>query len=106
MFLQIDQHAKQMVITDDSGHVRTYYLDGKKHEDKDANGYKTSTKAKVEGISLIAETRMANSEILTETFRPSEDGSQIYVKTRLESPALGKPVNIRRVYDLAQAPAR
>ena len=105
-FLQIDQHAKQMVITDDSGHVRTYYLDGKKHEDKDANGYKISTKAQLEGISLIAETRMAKSEILTETFRPSEDGSQIYVKTRLESPSLGGPVNIRRVYDLAQAPAK
>jgi len=105
-FLQIDQHAKQMVITDDSGHVRTYYLDGKKHEDKDASGYKISTKAQLEGNYLIAETRMANSEILTETFRPSEDGIQIYVKTRFESPSLAVPVSIRRVYDLAKAPTK
>lgn len=105
-FLQIDQHAKQIVITDDASHVRTYHLDGKKHEDKDANGYKISTKAQWEGSSLIAEIRMANSEILTETFHPNEDGSQIYVKTRLESRALGGMVSIRRVYDLAQAPAK
>lgn len=78
-FLQIDQRAKHLVITDDSGHVRTYYLDGKKHEDNDPSGSKISTKAQWEGNSLIAQTRMANSELLTETFRPSEDGSQIYV---------------------------
>jgi hypothetical protein len=105
-FLQIDQHAKQIVITDDSGHVRTYYLDGKKHEDKDASGYKISTKAQWEGNSLVAETRTANSGVLTETFRASDDGNQIYVKTRFESPSLGGPVNIRRVYDFAPAPTK
>lgn len=105
-FLEIDQHSKQMVITDDSGQIRTYYLDGKKHDDKDASGYKISTKAQLEGNSLIAETRMANSGILTETFRSSEDGSQIYVKTRFESPSLARPVSIRRVYDLAKAPTQ
>ncbi len=105
-FLQIDQHTKQMMITDDSGHVRTYYLDGKKHEEKDANGDKISTKAQWEGNTLVAETRTANSGVLTETLRASQDGNQIYVKTRFESPSLGGPVSIRRVYDLAPAPAK
>jgi hypothetical protein len=104
-FLQIDQRAKQLVITDDSGRVRTYYPDGKKHEDKDANGDKISTKSQWEGNTLVAETRTANFGILTETFRPSEDGTQIYVKTRFETSSLAGPVSIRRVYDLAQAPA-
>ena len=63
-------------------------------------------RAEWEGNSLVAETRMANAEILTETFRASEDGNQIYVKTRFESPSLAIPVSIRRVYDLAPAPAK
>lgn len=95
-----------MMITDDSGHVRIYYLDGKKHEEKDANGDKISTKAQWEGNTLVAETRTANSGVLTETLRASQDGNQIYVKTRFESPSLGGPVSIRRVYDLAPAPAK
>jgi hypothetical protein len=105
-FLQIEQHAKQIVITDDSGQSQTYYPDGKKHEEKDAQGNKTVTKADWEGSSLLTETRMAKAEILTLTFRPNEDGSQIYVKTRFESSSLGGPVEIRRVYDLAKAPAK
>jgi hypothetical protein len=105
-FLQIDQRAKEMVIADDSGHSQTYYPDGKKHEAKDANGSKIWTKAEWEGSTLVAETKMANSELLTESFRPSEDGNQIYVKTRFESPSLGGLVNIRRVYDLAKAPSK
>jgi hypothetical protein len=102
-FLQIDQRAKQIVITDDSGHVQTYHLDGKKHEGKDANGYTISTKAEWEGNSLVTETKLARSEILTETYRLSDDRSQLYVKSRFETPSLGSPVSIRRVYDLAKA---
>jgi len=102
-FLQIDQRGKQIVITDDSGHAQTYYPDGKKHEGKDANGNKISTKAEWEGTSLVAETKLGRSEILTETFRLSEDRNQLYVKSRLETPSLPGPVNIRRVYDLAKA---
>jgi hypothetical protein len=105
-FLQIERHAKQIVITEDSARSQTYDVDGKKHEEKDAQGNKTSIKAEWEGNSLLTETRMAKAEILTVTFRPSEDGSQIYVKTRFESPSLGGPVDIRRVYDLAKAPAK
>jgi len=104
-FLQIDQQGKQIVITDDAGHARTYFPDGKKHESADAKGNKTSTKARWEGNSLVAETRIGNSGVLTETFRPSEDGNQIYVKTLFESPSLRSPFNIRRVYDLAKSPA-
>ena len=103
-FLQINQQTQQIVITDDSGHSRTYFPDGKKHQEKNAGGNKISTKAEWNGSSLIAETRLAHGEILTESFRRSKDGSQLYVKTRLESPALNGPVNIRRVYDLAKTP--
>jgi hypothetical protein len=99
-FLQIEQGAKQVVITDDAGNVQTYYADGKKHEEKDASGNKISTKARWEGNSLVTETRLSPSEILTKSFRLSEEHNQIYVKARFESPSLAAPVKIRRVYDL------
>ena len=105
-FLQIDQEGKQLVITDDTGHARTYYPDGKKHDGTDARGNKTSTKARWEGNSLVAETKIANSGTLTESFRPGADGDQIYIKTRFESPSLRAPFSIRRVYDLAKPPVK
>jgi hypothetical protein len=105
-FLQIEQHAKEIVISDDTGHSQTYYADGKKHEEKDASGKKISTKAVWEGKSLVAETRLSPSEKLTESFRLSEDGSQLYVKTRFETSALEEPISIRRVYELGKAPTK
>jgi hypothetical protein len=102
-FLQIEQHAKEIVISDDTGHSQTYYPDGKKHEEKDASGKKVSTKAVWEGSSLVAETRLSPSEKLTESFRLSEDGSQLYVKTRFETSALEEPISIRRVYELGKS---
>ena len=103
-FLQIEQHAKEIVITDDSGNSQTYYPDGKKHEDKDAKGNKISTKTVWEGSSLVAETKLSPSEKLTESFRLSEDGSQLYVKTRFETSAMEEPVSIRRVFEIGKTP--
>ena len=40
------------------------------------------------------------SEKLTQTFRVSEDGKQLFVITQFEAPALTGPLSIRRVYDL------
>ena len=105
-FLQIDRQGKQIVITDDTGHARTYYPDGKKHDGSDAQGNKTSTKARWEGNSLLTETKITNSGTLTESFRPSEDGNQIYIKTRFEGPSLRAPFNVRRVYDLSKPPVK
>jgi hypothetical protein len=93
------------VISDDSGYSLTYYADGKKHEEKDASGKKISTKSVWEGKSLVAESRLSPSEKLTESFRLSQDGSQLYVKTRFETSSLEEPLSIRRVYELGKAPA-
>jgi hypothetical protein len=104
-FLQIEQHSNQVVISDDAGHSQTHYADGKKHEEKDSSGKKISTKAEWEGSSLVAETKLSPSEKLTESFRLSEDGSQLYVKTRFETSALEEPISIRRVYELGKTRA-
>jgi len=99
-FLRIDQRSDQVVVTTDSDQVATFYPDGKKHDDKDASGRKTSTKADWEGGSLIAETRLSHGQKLTQTFRVSEDGKQLFVTTRFEDSSLQGPLSIRRVYDV------
>jgi hypothetical protein len=106
-FLQVDQKSDQVVVTDDSDRAQTLYLDGKKHDDKDANGKKVSTtKTEWQGDALVAETKLSHSSKLTQTFRMSDDGKQLYVTSRLENPSLQAPVSVRRVYDLLGSTAQ
>jgi hypothetical protein len=105
-FLRIDQRSDQFVVIDDSDRAQTFYPDGKKHNDKDADGNKISTKASWEGGAFIAETKLPHSEKLTQTFRMSEDGKQLHVITRFEASSGNVSVSIRRVYDMGKAPAQ
>jgi hypothetical protein len=102
-FLRIDQRSDQVVVIDDSGRAQTFYPDGKKHEETDASGKKVSTKTEWQGDALVAQTNLSHSTKLTETFRVSEDGKELYVVSRLEAPSLQGPVSIRRVFDLSNA---
>ena len=99
--LEIDQKSGQLVVTDDSAHAQTYYLDGKKHDDKDDNGKKiSSTKTELQGNTVVAETKLDHGTKLTESFRVSDDGKELTVVSRLENSSLQGPVTIRRVYNL------
>lgn len=102
-YLQIDQRSKQIVVTDDNDNAQSYYPDGKKHEEKDSSGKKVSTKSDWEGGVLTAETKLGHSEKLTQSFRVSDDGKQLFVTTQFEDPTLAGPLSIRRVYDLAKS---
>jgi hypothetical protein len=100
-FLLIDQKSDQLVVTDDSDHAQNFYLDGKKHDDKDENGKKVSTtKTEWQGNTLVAETKLDHGTKLTRSFRLSEDGKQLTVVSRLENSSLQGPVTIQRVYDV------
>jgi hypothetical protein len=105
-YLRIDQRSDQVVIIDDSDRAQTFYPDGKKHDDKDAEGKKFSTKAEWDGGSFIAETKLPHSEKITQTFRLSDDRKQLYLTTRFEDPSLAGPLSIRRVYDVGKASAQ
>ena len=99
--LQVDQKSSQLVVTDDSAHAQTYYLDGKKHDDKDDNGKKiSSTKTEWRGDALVAETKLERGSKLTQTFRLSDDRKQLTIVSRLENSSLQGPVTVRRVYDV------
>jgi hypothetical protein len=97
--LNIAQHDDQVVITD-SDHTRILYPDGKKHQAKDENGQKISTKTEWRGDELIAETRTFSGK-LTETFHLSSDGKQLTVVSQFENSSLSVPLSIQRVYDLS-----
>ena len=103
--LHIDQRSDQVVVIDDNEHAQTFYPDGKKHEEKDASGKKVSTKSEWQGDALVAETNLSHSTKLTQTFRASRDGKQLYVVSRLEAPSLQGSVSIRRVFDVSNATA-
>lgn len=105
-FLRIDQRADQFVVIDDADRTQTFYTDGKKHNDKDEDDNKISTKASWEGNSFIAETKLPHSEKLKQTFRLSQDGKQLHVITRFEPSSGNASVTIRRVYDMGKAPAK
>jgi hypothetical protein len=99
--LEIDQKSGQLVVTDDSAHAQTYYLDGKKHDDKDDNGKKiSSTKTELQGNTVVAETKLDHGTKLTESFRVSDDGKELTIVSRLENSSLQGPVTIRRVYNM------
>jgi hypothetical protein len=99
-FLRVDQRSDQVVVTDDSDRAQTFYPDGKKHDDKDVNGKKVTTKTEWQGDMLVAETKLSHSSKLTQSFRLSDDGKQLYVTSRLENSSLQSPVSVRRVFDL------
>ena len=99
-FLRVDHQDKQVVVADDSNRAQTFYPDGKKHDEKDVNGKKTTTKTEWQGDMLVAETKLDRSTKLTQSFRLSDDGKQLYVISRLENSSLQGPVTVRRVYDL------
>jgi hypothetical protein len=100
-FLRVDQQSDHVVVTDDSGGTQTFYPDGKKHDDKDANGKKITTKTEWQGDTLVAETKISHASKLIQSFRLGEDGKQLYVISRLENSSLQAPVTVRRVYDLS-----
>jgi hypothetical protein len=105
-YLRIDQRSDQFVVINDADQAQTFYPDGKKHDDKDADGKKITTRADWEGDSFVAETKISRAQKLTQTFRLSDDGKQLYVTTRFEDTSMSAPLSIRRVYDLAKSPPK
>jgi len=99
-FLRIDQQSDHVVVTDDSDRAQTFYPDGKKHDNKDVNGKKVTTKTEWQGDMLMTETKLSHSSKLTQSFRLSDDSKQLYVTSRLENSSLQAPVSVRRVYDV------
>ncbi len=104
-YLHVDQSSDHIAVSNDSDETETFYPDGKKHDTKDVDGKKITTKGDWDGGSFIGETKLSRSQKITETYQLSSDSKQLYVTTRFEDTALRGPVTIRRVYDAGKAPS-
>lgn len=105
-YLHIDQRSDQIEVSNDTDQGQTFYPDGKKHDDKDVDGKKITTRSSWEGDAFVAETKLSRSQKIAETYRLSSDGKQLYVTTRFEDSSLNGPVLIRRVYNAEKTPAK
>jgi len=97
--LRVEQAAKQVTITDDTGQTRSLYPDGKKHKETDSSGQKTTIKTKWDEGRLVTEGKLGHSGKLTETYELSRDGKELIVISQLDNSHLSSPLVIRRVYD-------
>ena len=61
-YLRIDQRSDQVVVINDSDHAQTFYPDGKKHDDKDADGKKITPRPIGKATSFVAETKLSRSQ--------------------------------------------
>lgn len=104
-YLHIDQASDHIAVSNDSDQSQTFYTDGKKHDDKDIDGKRITTKGEWEEDTFTAETKLSRSQKISDTYRLSSDGKQLFVTTRFEDTSLRGPVTIRRVYDTGKAPA-
>ena len=104
-YVQIDQQSDQIQVSNDLDEPQTFYLDGKKHEAKNASGKKIATKGSWDGDSFTAETKLGRSQRISESYRLIDDGKRLEVITRFEDSVLNGPLLIRRVYDAGKEPA-
>ena len=98
--LTIKQEDGAFLIGDDSGQIRRLHPDG--HTAKADNG-EGQVKTRWNGDDLVTETIPARGPQLRETFTLSPDGRRLFVTAHFE-PRWGGAVDVRRVYDAAEAP--
>ena len=98
--LTIKQEDGAFLVGDDSGQIRRLHPDG--HTAKMDNG-EGQVKTQWRGDELVTETIPARGPQLRETFALAPDGRRLFVTTHFE-PHGGGAVDVRRVYDVAEAP--
>jgi hypothetical protein len=98
--LTIKQEEGAFLIGDDSGHIRHLYPDGRAMKTDNGEG---QVKTRWHGDELVTETIPARGPQLRETFAVAPDGRRLFVTTHFE-PRMGGAVDVRRVYDAAEAP--
>jgi hypothetical protein len=103
--LTIEQSDTSAKVTGATGRVLAQYSSDNGAEKAASKKSKDSAKeppvAQWQGDRLVTTVNMPRGGRATRSFELSNDGNQLYVATRLESPRFDQPVNIRFVYDAA-----
>jgi hypothetical protein len=98
--LTIKQEEGAFLVGDDTGQIRRLYPDGRAMKTENGEG---QVKTRWHGDELVTETTPARGPALRETFAVAPDGRRLFVTTHFE-PRMGGAVDVRRVYDAAEAP--
>ena len=98
--LTIKQEEDAFLVGDDAGQIRRLYPDGRAMKTDNGEG---EVKTRWRGDELVTETTPARGPKLRETFALSPHGKKLFVTTHFE-PRGGGAVDVKRVYDAAEAP--
>lgn len=97
--LTIKQEEDAFLVGDDTGEIRRLYPDGRTMKTDNGEG---QVKTRWQGDELVTETIPARGPRLKETFALSPDGRRLFITVHFE-PRRGGAVDVRRVYDAAEA---
>lgn len=99
--LTIVEASGVLLFTDGDGFTRRLNPDGRKRDQKAANGLVSlERKTEWKGSALVSEIDIEDGPDIVVTYGRSEGGSQLVVTARMK-PRRGDPVEIRYVYDPA-----
>lgn len=100
--LIIAQRESEVTITGADGHAQVLRPDGRKVKEKLPAGGDLERVTKWTGGTLVTETKSRAGLKITQAYSRG-DGPSLLVTLRLEIPRVGRPVQIRRMYDVATA---
>ena len=102
--LTIVEGDGEILITDNEGRTLRLKADGRKVQQKLANGLVSVTrKTEWNGAMLVTEVEIEDGPTIVQTYTRSEGGSQLIVTTRMTTPRGGQPREIKYVYDPADS---
>lgn len=98
--LLIVEHPDHVTITDENGQVEKLEPNGQKVEVERA-GKQTQETTHWDGRTLVSETTLSDGTKVTRTFQKAAEGLQLIVTTKVENSRVGRPIELKRVYDQA-----
>jgi hypothetical protein len=103
--LTIVVREESVAITTADGNVQILKTDGKKVDERAANGLiKVSRKARWDGDTLVHEIEVESGPKIVRSFELSPGGTQLQLTTKVEN-ARGRPMDLLRVYERPVDPA-
>lgn len=98
--LNIVMQDDTVIITSADGRVQRLKADGRRVEQKAANGLVSLTRrTRWDDNALVTEVELENGPKIVQTYTRSEGGSQLLITVKLERPRGEQPIEIKRVYD-------
>jgi hypothetical protein len=101
--IDISEDARSVTVTDDSGMVKTWPIDGKKLKDTLADGSEMESILKWQKNDLVYERRLGSGIKLTETYRLGLGGNRLIAFINIEG--LMEPRSFTRQYAPAEEAA-